>query len=185
MARTVDNFFEGGGAPACKFPTIGTSVTGTVVGELEMRQRNDIITGEPMAWSDGNPKMQLIIQLQTDDRDADLADDDGVRRLFVPDPGGLKAAIGKALHEADAKRIEQGGILTVMFISETPAKTKGLNPAKNYQASYTKPNASGTFFNGNGSAATDLDLPKGMTPEVWAGLTPELQASLREVSAKA
>jgi hypothetical protein len=186
MARTVDNFFEGAGAPAVKFPTVGTTVTGVISGELEMRQRNDIITGEPQTWPDGNPKMQMIVPLQTDLRDPEIPDDDGMRRLFIPDPGGLKAAIGKALKDAGVKGgLEQGATLTVTFSSETPPKQKGLNPAKNYVATYTRP--SDTFFNGHsvtgGTAEVSQEtLPKGMTPEVWAGLSDDVKKGLLEAA---
>jgi hypothetical protein len=184
MALTVDNFFEGSGATAVKFPTVGTTVSGTIIGEMEMRQRTDIITGEPMVWSDGNPKMQLIIQLQTALKESE--EDNGVRRLFVPTPGGLKTAIGNALLAARARGLKEGGKLTVTFSSETPSERAGLNPTKNYTAVYEAPAADSGFFTGaTGSkpkAAAPADLPPGMDPAVWADLTPDVQAALKEAA---
>lgn len=185
MSKTVDNFFEGSGAPAVKFPTIGTSVTGTVVGDMEIRQRTDIQTGELLTWPDGNPKNQLIITLATDDRDPNNPDDDGERRLFVPDPGGLKTAIGQALSAAKVKSLKPGGQLSITFSSETPSQTRGFNPSKNYTATYEPPAADAGFFGGGEAAPEPVASPAGVDPKVWADLSPEVQAALKAQAASA
>ena len=181
--KTTENFFEGSGAQAVKFPTIGTKVTGTVVGDMEVRQRTDISTGELLTWPDGNPKLQMVLALATDERDPNNADDDGERRLFIPDPGGLKTAIGLALSTAKAKSLKPGGKLTIVFSSETPSQTRGFNPSKNYTATYEPPAADAGFFNGGPAvpepAVGSVATPNGVDPQVWATLSPEVQAALK------
>ena len=63
------DLLEGGGKSA-KFETVGDTTKGQVV-SAESRQQTDYTSGEPLTWDDGNPRMQLVITLATDERDPD------------------------------------------------------------------------------------------------------------------
>jgi len=69
------DLLEGGGKSA-KFETVGDTTKGQVV-SAESRQQTDYTSGEPLTWDDGNPRMQLVITLATDERDPDDPTDDG------------------------------------------------------------------------------------------------------------
>jgi hypothetical protein len=40
-------------------------------------------TGEPKFWPSGDPMYQVIVTVQTQERDPSIQDDDGKRRLFI------------------------------------------------------------------------------------------------------
>lgn len=125
-----------GGAKSASFPTIGTVVSGTVVSRPEMMQQREP-SGELKTWKDGSPMMQLVVTIQTDERDPEDPDDDGERRLFIK--SGMKTALQAAIKKAGAKRLEPGGFVTVKYYANGKQETRGFNPPKLYQAEYTPP----------------------------------------------
>lgn len=140
MTDQLDDFIHGSkGAPSAftKGDPIGTVVRGSVV-KIDTGQVRDFETQQPAFWPDGNPKLQLIVSVQTDQRDPSIEDDDGVRRLFAPKPGAMLSAISTALRKADAK-LDVGGTLAVKYDSDKPNERRGLNPQKQYVAQYVPP----------------------------------------------
>jgi hypothetical protein len=116
------------GAPALKFPDVGTTHKGVITGK-EARQQTDFKTGEPKVWTDGKPMMEVIVTL-------DLGgDEEG--RLFCR--GQLLKAVREAIRNANATTLEIGGTLAVQFTHEEPSTTRGYNPAKCYRAQYQPP----------------------------------------------
>lgn len=133
--QSVDDFLTGGSrAPSAKFPTVGTTIKGVVLGK-EMQQQRDIATGEPKTWADGNPQMQAVITLQTDERDASIEDDDGQRRVFAK--GNMVAAIRDAVKDAGKKQLDIGDELAVKYVGDGEAKTRGFSPPKLFKAKVT------------------------------------------------
>lgn len=128
----------GSGVPSAKFPTIGTLVKG-VVEFSEVNQQTDI-KGEKKFYDDGNPMQQIVVTLMTDERDPEIDNDDGRRKLYVK--GQMTKAIGDALRQAGA-RLEVGGTLAVKFEEEEAPKQKGYSPTKVYRAAYKAPAAAG------------------------------------------
>lgn len=177
----VSNFLAPSGIPACKFPAIGTTVTGKIVAPPEVQQQTEIGTGRPLTFDDGKPRQQLVITIQTDQRDPEISDDDGQRRVFVT---GTKASEGGgmlgAFKRAGITDLQVGGTLTVKYTHDGARTSPAYSPPKQYEASYAPPNAAAGFLGGGATngAATE-QLPPGMTPEVWATLTPEVQAALK------
>lgn len=139
---SVNDFLLAGGIPACKFPEIGTTVKGTITAS-EVAQQTDYATGVPKTWDNGEPMMQVIVTLQTDDRDASVDGDSGLRKLYVR--GQMLHAVREALKQAQAK-LEVGGTLAVQYASDKPSEKRGFNPAKQYVAQY-KPPAPGQAVN--------------------------------------
>lgn len=123
--------------PGAKFETIGDKIVGSIV-SAEARQTTDIQTGQPEVWPQGDPKMQVVITLQTDERDASIEDDDGKRRVYAKKPSAMLTAIIAALA---GQRLEVGGRLAVQFTGTEPASTRGFNDKKLYQAAYQPPAA--------------------------------------------
>lgn len=145
-APSVDSFLMGSGAKSAKFETIGTVVGGLIVDEPQLVQQKDIKTGAPKHWDDGNPMMQLVVKVQTDQRDPDDAEDDGVRAIYIK--AQMRQAVADAVRKAGAKSLEVGGDLKVKFTGTEAASTKGFNDKKIYAAQYAKPVASNGSFLG-------------------------------------
>lgn len=121
-----------------KFDTVGASVIGTVKSAPRERQQTKYGTQEPDFWPNGDPKMQILVDLQTEQR-VD-ASDDGERTLYVASKN-MKRAIGEAIRAANASDIAPGGVLTVTYVGNDPASKNPANPAKLYQAQYTAPSS--------------------------------------------
>ncbi len=116
-----------------KFPTVGTTHKGEVV-SATTRQATDFDSGKPKFWDDGNPIMELVITIQTTERDPDDTHDDGRRTLYAG--GRMLKAIKDALRAARAT-LEEGGKLAVQYTGDGEA-TRG-NPPKLYAAQYEPP----------------------------------------------
>jgi hypothetical protein len=132
-----DAFLMGGGVPSASFLHIGDGVAGTITESPTLQQQRDFTSGEPKVWDDGNPMMQLVVTLQTDQYDEKIEDDDGRRRIYVKN--AMKKAIADAVRKAGAKKLDVGGVLSVRYTADGEAAKKGINPPKLYTAQYTPP----------------------------------------------
>lgn len=141
----VDDFLFGGGGKAAKFENIGDTVEGTIT-DAQVSQQTDMETQQPLTWTDGSPRMQLVITLQTNERSDD--NDDGLRRIFAK--GGkyevasgagssLKDAIADAVKKAGAKSLDAGGTLKVGYTGEGKKTNRGFSAPKLYRATYSPP----------------------------------------------
>lgn len=119
-----------------KFETPGTSHTGTVKAAPRERQQTKFGSQEPDFWPNGDPKMQILVDLQTDRRED--PNDDGTRTLYVASKN-MKKAIGDAIRTSGASDLLPGGVLTLQYVGNDPASANPANPAKLYAASYTPP----------------------------------------------
>ncbi|WP_309049271.1 hypothetical protein [Streptomyces sp.] len=124
----------GGGAPTAKFPTPGTVVGGRITEPPKVEQQRDIQSGEQKFWGNGDPMMQLVVTVQTDQRDPAIEDDDGRRRIFVK--GQMKNAVSDAVRQAGARGLEVGGTLHVRYTHDGEQKNRGFSPPKQYAAKY-------------------------------------------------
>lgn len=125
----------GGGAPTASFKELGRMVKGTVVDKASSQQR-DITTGVPKVYENGDPMMQIVITLQTDERDPAIEGDEGLRRVFAK--SGMIPAIREAVKAAGMERLEIGCSLAIKYESDGEAKNKAFNPPKIYKA-WVKP----------------------------------------------
>lgn len=151
MTDHNDFLFQAGGK-SFKFENLGDTVKGEVI-SAEVRQQTSM-DGELLTWQDGSPRKQLVIGLQTDERDND--DDDGVRMIYAK--GGkydigkgegqsMRDAIAAAVKVEGESRLEVGDELAVSYTGSSVPK-RGYSPAKLYIAAFRKAKA--------GVAATDL-----------------------------
>ena len=124
------------GSPVAKFPTIGTTVKGTIVG-IVVQQATDM-EGKPKLTKAGKEMTDWVITLDTDEREATIEGDDGQRRIFAG--WRMQMAIKDAFRQAKATGSFVGGTLAVQY-KEDGEKFPGLNPAKVYVAQYKAPAA--------------------------------------------
>lgn len=179
MSTSPTDFLLGGGGASARFDEIGSTITGTITNQ-EVRQQTDIATGDPLTWPNGDPRMQLIITLATDQRDDE--DDDGARNLYVkgskkPGSKSLHDAVAQAVRASGAKGLEDGGTLTVTYVGDEPSQTRGFNPRKLYTATYKAPDkaaASGAYLGTTPATpvpATPVAAAPPVTPEQAAAFT--------------
>lgn len=179
MTTSLDDLLAGGGGRTAKFPTIGASITGRVV-TAETRQQKSFDTGEPEFWSDGNPKLQIVVTLATDQRDPADPEDDGQRNVYLKGWGQQLNALRAAVAKAGAKNVAPGGVLTVTYIRDGEIKQRGFNALKEYDITYAAPSqaALGDLLGGGQQAtapAAPVAQPAPAAPAVDAAA---LQAAL-------
>lgn len=141
IADDVTAFLTGGGAKSAKFENVGDAVLGTIIAAKTAQQTD--LSGVPKTWDNGDPMMQLIITLQTEDRED--GDDDGTRNLYVKgskkDPHTSAGALVTALRAAGATTIEVGARLGVQFTGLGVPSKPGLSAPKQYVMRYVAPEA--------------------------------------------
>jgi len=128
-----DLLWGGGGPPALSFPTKGTTHEGRIL-RMETAPETDIDTGTPKLWSDGKPKMQLVLTLQTT---TTSEEDDGQRRLFLK--WKSLQAFRDALKAAGLQRGDSplGGTLKIQYFSGGEPTGRGKHSPKEYRAHFT------------------------------------------------
>ena len=116
-----------GPPPAVKFAETGDGVTGSIT-SVFARQATDFDTKEPRFWDDGNPIMEPVVLLDTDD---------GPQTLYVGSQG-LRNALRDACRAA-GMGLRPDGYLAVRYVSDGEPFRKGANPPKVYEAAYDPP----------------------------------------------
>jgi hypothetical protein len=177
MSNESQDFLFGGGVPSAKFPEIGATVTGTITEEPRLDEQRDL-EGEVKTWSNGDTMKMLVVTLATTDRDPDIEDDDGLRRLYVkgskdPKSKSMTAAIGAAVRKAKANGLEVGGRLTIRYSGDGEQERKGFNAPKQYDATYEPPSvaASGEFLDAAPAPAAATTPAPVAAPAADAGET--------------
>lgn len=120
-----------GGSPSFKFQNIGDVAEGVVL-DVEKRQATVYGSNQPKTRDDGTPEWAFIISLQTNIRDPQIEDDDGVRRVFCDNAGRRKALV-TGLTQARIRTLAPliGRHFIMKYTGTTPSG-KG-NPMKNYE----------------------------------------------------
>lgn len=158
----------GSSVPAAKFAQIGDRVSGQIVSlgssqQSEYRKPGSTAPAKMLTWPDGSPMMQVIVTLQTNQRDPSVADDDGQRRIFVKGKR-LTNAVRDAVRGSGARKLELGGTLTVKWVGEED--TGAGSPAKVYEVSYQRPQPGVQAANqALGFGAQDPSNPRGVAPQ--------------------
>ena len=175
---------------------VGHTVIGTIVDQPKAEQMKKYESEELDFWPSGDPKMQIVVTVQTDLRDPADANDDGKRRLHIS-PRMMKP-VREAVQRASAPGLAIGGRIAVRRTGGTGATGSPFE----FAAEYAPPALDPGSLMGNGSAtlasaaaaaqpttspaAQSLGLglttgpaasaapPPGVDPAVWAAL-PETQ----------
>jgi hypothetical protein len=173
----------GGGVKSASFkgsPPI--TWAGEIAEDPAMQQKRDFDTGDPVTWADGNPRMMLRVIIQTDDRDPQVADDDGKRALYLE--GGKAFAVRDAVRAAGATKLERGGWLSLTYTHDDEARRKNtrFNAPKAFKAEYRPPAPQATAdpwgaVGAGGAPATPASVP---TTSATGASTDRLVAFLRE-----
>ncbi|GIH07483.1 hypothetical protein Rhe02_55500 [Rhizocola hellebori] len=129
----------GGGTKSAKFNTLGDVVRGTITDDPKVTQcvkfdDDGKPTDEKAFWKSGDPMMQIVVTIQTDQRDPDDEDDDGKRALHITPR--LQPAVRDAVKTAGAKGLAIGGIIAVQWTGGTG---HGKGNARQYAAAYQPP----------------------------------------------
>lgn len=161
-----NNWLMSGGTASAKFPTVGTTVSGEIVAPPTVRPQTDLATGKPKTFDNGDPMLQLVVQVQTTERDPQLGDDDGVRAIYVK--GQMQQAVKTAVLAAKAKGLEVGGVLSITYTGDGEAKQRGFSAPKLYSATYTAPTAQqAAAFLGTDQPAAAPAAPVDNSPEAF------------------
>lgn len=176
----ANDLLMGGGLAAAKFPTIGTSIAGRIVRKPEARQQTDIETGEPLTFANGDPRMQIVVNLATAERDPAKPEDDGERALYIK--GNMLNAIRDAVRKTGAAGLEVGGNLTITYVGDGEKKNRAFNAPKLYTAAYVPPvaGAANDILMGAPAAAAPalIPAPAPATPAAPAGVDPNMWARM-------
>lgn len=171
---------------------VGYTVIGTIVDQPKAEQMKKFDSDELDFWPSGDPKMQIVVTIQTDLRDPSDANDDGKRRLHIPPR--MQAPVREAVKQAKAPGLAIGGRIAVRRIGGTGEKGSPFEFAAEYAPPALDPgslmgtngatsNATLASAAGQSAAAQSLGLtspatpaapPPGVDPAVWAAL-PEAQ----------
>ena len=136
MTDDVNSVLMGGGVKSASFENFGDFVQGEII-RTEMRQQTKFGSGEPLTWDDGQPRMQIVAVLQTPDQDDEQ--DEGVRGVYIKVPSQMLRAVREAVRAERADGLEEGGILSIKYVSDEKPSKKGFNPQKVYEANYRAP----------------------------------------------
>lgn len=152
-----NDLLSGKSIPSISFKDakVGDSFTG-IIAELETAQVRNYESGEPEFWEDGNPKLQIVVTLDTDY--AANADDDGQRKVYL---FGQKLQAAKtAIKEAGIEKLEKGSTFTITYSGTKPSSNKKYNDVKIYGI---------TIVPGKSNPAVDNLLAAGAKPVAAEG----------------
>lgn len=131
---SANDLLMGGGVKAAAFETLGTVVRGKIVDDPKVQQMRKYQSDELDFWPSGDPKMQIVVTIQTDQRDPADAEDDGRRVLYIPPR--MMQPVRDAVKAAGAKGLAVGGTIAVQWASGTG---QGQGNPKVYTAAYQPP----------------------------------------------
>ncbi len=131
-----------GGRPWAAWKKIGDTVTGTIVSPPTARQSRDFDTQEPAFWDEEkqDPKMEVLVIIQTTTIDPEIEGDNGERSLVLPKGSARFRAVQTAIRASGANGFEVGGTIAVTYTGdgEKPKRRGALAP-KLYSAKYAPP----------------------------------------------
>jgi hypothetical protein len=147
----INSFLMGGeSVPSASFLKLHTVHEGEIL-DLAMRQQTDPDTREPEHWPNGDPKMVLVVTVQTDENDPEIEDDDGRRRFWLRFK--MKDAVAEAVKKsAPDEGLEIGGWLGIEFVKQDKAQSRVKSGVKHFEAWYEKPDpakAANEFLSGD------------------------------------
>lgn len=121
MLDAANSLLMGGGIKSINWKNnpVGYTVIGTITETPKVEQMKKFNSDELDFWPSGDPKMQILVTLQTDERDPADAQDDGKRRLHIPPR--MMAPVREAVQRVGAKGLEIGGRLAVRRVGGTGA----------------------------------------------------------------
>lgn len=152
----ANDLLMGGGTKSVNWKDnpIGYTVIGAITETPKVEQMKKFQSDELDFWPSGDPKMQILVTLQTDQRDPANEQDDGKRRLHISPR--MMGPVREAIQRVGAKGLEIGGRLAVRRIGGTGAVGDPYTFAAEYGAPTVDP---GSLLAGAGKAAPEPAAP--------------------------
>lgn len=132
------SFIMGSSSPGFSFDRPGARITGRLTKDPELRQmkvwRNGKPTDELAFWPSGDPKMQLVISLETNFRnyeglkDPDRSVPDDGRRTVYLNGKHREAALRQAVKAAGTEWMERGGLYDETYTGDDYDSQAGIKP---------------------------------------------------------
>jgi hypothetical protein len=119
-------FLMGAAVPSAKFDQPGAEVSGRVV-HRETRLQTVFGTNEVKHWPSGDPMYQLVVHIQTTQRNPMIENDNGVRAIYIKGKN-FTDAVRDAVKLAGAPGIEVGGQIRVIYTGDDMASKAPIKP---------------------------------------------------------
>lgn len=155
----------GGGAPGAKFVNVGDMVQGEII-SARTQQQTDVKTGDPKFFKSGDPMMEMVITIQTDERRPDIEDDDGRRSIYAKGSAnrkgildGLRTALKGTTGLRTREKHGVGGQIVVKYTGDGQRSAPGFSPPKNYAVGYKAPIEAAVSLPSEASSTDADDLP--------------------------
>ena len=111
---------------------VGDTVTGTIL-DSEVRQSRDFDDNKLEFWDDNSPRLQMVINLQTDILDGGPdGEDDGVRSVYVKWWGAQRKALLTAAKDAGVNDLAPGDKFVASYIGDGEQTDRKKSPPKLY-----------------------------------------------------
>jgi hypothetical protein len=128
---------SGAGGRYFPFLRIGDSVEGEVV-DVKILQARDMISKDLKFWPSGDPMYNVVPTLQTNLRDPQDHEDDGLRSPYVKWGGASRMALQQGLGQAGMDDIVIGCWMRMTYVGDGPAQ-RGMNAPKLYEFAFRPP----------------------------------------------
>lgn len=126
MTDDLDRMLSGGAKSAFNKATpIGTSITGTIR-DITVRQATEYGTGAPLHFPSGDPKEQIVVEIQAEGIEPEDADDDLVRGVYVKGWGQQRRAFQEAAKRDGKPAV--GDRFTATYVRDGVNKQGGFPP---------------------------------------------------------
>lgn len=134
----------GSSSPAFSFNRPGDSIVGRILTEPQAVQQKVFGTNEPAFWPSGDPKMQIVFQVQTTWQNYEgiatpdrSKPDNGVRTVYVKGKH-FEKALKDAVLVARADWLDVGGMFMATYTGDDYASKAGIKP-KLFDVRYQAP----------------------------------------------
>lgn len=138
----ASSFFDGAsGSPAISFPRGEYNVWkgGIFTGVIVKKQAKNFDTKKPDFWDSGDPVIDVVVEVLTQDRDGNNPLDDGRRRMFITQKDThILDSMASVVKEATRQGFHRGGQLWLCKTTQRKGEKSDRNV---WQASYIPPTA--------------------------------------------
>jgi hypothetical protein len=140
MAESMD-LSELSNPAAVKFESVGDRVAGRII-DVSQQPQTDIETGEPLYFTSGKPRLQLVIVLEIDGESRSLYAKGGTYEVASGEGTSLQNAITEAAKAAGAKSLDAGATLEVVHTGLGKKTNPAFSAPRLFRARYSPPVAS-------------------------------------------
>lgn len=189
MSNGLDAFKKRPSSKFATFPQPGATVAGMITEISDQKHatkynRDRNAPKELDYWKSGDPKMEVWVTVQTQERDPQDPEDNGLRTIVVTvnqKPGGQLAAIMDACEAVGAETPLPGGFVALTFTGFDPASDNPQNPRKLFAAQYKAPApGGGAFTQQQPTQAQQVQPQTGPNSQWGTGVDPGIQQGYQQ-----